>query len=1006
MRTKRLRTTTFYKPAIGLLLCAMTLTGCSRSFWRQNADNEIYALIPEKLTDRRWDLPRIDITPAPESRLFDPYPIDKGPLPPDDPAASQYMRSVNGIRQSRSWHKFGTALSIENPHWLEPFGLAPADDGSTTMPVDEEIDLPPAPAEAALIEGDTSNDVVRGQCPNGVRVLEEGQYGIENLTLEQALELSYIHSREYQTEIENLYLQALNLTFDRFQFNVRFLGIGGMEPTADATFESIPRVENSLTTNKRFGVSQLLPAGGQWAVELANSTVWLFAGPNQTNTATSLSYSLVQPLLLGAGRKVVLEGLTQSERDTLYAARDLARFRKTFFADVVGNGQNGFLGILLQTQLVANRRNNIRQLEKQVEILRAETSDTDQTTSLPLQALPPGVEIPQTLGDQFQFDPDLKLLQWKGTMSAEQEQILRMLRDSTQDKAFQATINDFIVQLRTEKVNLDVAQLESRLAGSINDVRQFERGLLDSLDRFKLQLGLPPDLTMTLDESLLDQFQLIESRFFALEKQITDYVEVISELEEGNRPITRVRTVATGLDELRQGLLQYGLKVIDQDLERVDANMPDRLSRLGSEAEREAVRKNVEKDRRLYTSLKNDYREIERDLALQIAELRRDDLNDDEVKQAVDNLSELREDLLRVVQSLQAIQAGARVELIRLQPFNLGREEAVADGLENRLDLKNARAQVMDARRREEVAANRLEAVLDIVAEGDVRTRPLAANRGENPFDFRGRRSSFRVGARFTAPLDQIAERNDYRLALIDYQRARRDYMALEDNVKFSIRQSWRQLQVLNENFEVARQALRLAATQLDLAVEEATAPPKPGQPVQRSNGQQGLNLLNALNSLLEAQNDLIGIWVDYERSRINIYRDMGIMEIDPRGVWNDEFYQQSTPSNPPEADDTEKQLETTAVSGSVIDGGPVRTGRGLDRGLRHVHAEEPQRDSGGGTVRPAGEQFALPRKVELVEDAAHNGAPGGPRRGSVRSRSTGDFRQDNRIRRSGHRSR
>ena len=127
---------------------------------------------------------------------------------------------------------------------------------------------------------------------------------------------------------------------DRFQFQVRYLGIGGRKPTADGTFQSIPQGQNSITTNKRFGISRLLPAGGQMAVELANNTVWLFAGPNQTNTASTLSYSLVQPLLLGAGRKVVLEGLTQGERNTLYATRDLARFRKTFFSGVVGN----FLG--------------------------------------------------------------------------------------------------------------------------------------------------------------------------------------------------------------------------------------------------------------------------------------------------------------------------------------------------------------------------------------------------------------------------------------------------------------------------------------------------------------------------------------------------------------------------------------------------------------------------------------------------------------------------------------
>lgn len=90
--------------------------------------------------------------------------------------------------------------------------------------------------------------------------------------------------------------------------------------------------------NSNFGVGQLLPTGGQWFMELVNNTIWLFDGPNQTQTASTLAFSLTQPLLFQAGRKVVLENLTQTERNLLYAVRDLARFRREFFTDIVGGG--------------------------------------------------------------------------------------------------------------------------------------------------------------------------------------------------------------------------------------------------------------------------------------------------------------------------------------------------------------------------------------------------------------------------------------------------------------------------------------------------------------------------------------------------------------------------------------------------------------------------------------------------------------------------------------------
>lgn len=1031
-----------------MLLLTLSVIGCSRSFWRLHADREVYGLLPEKMRDPRWALPRIDITPAAESRFFDPYPPDAGPLPPDDPAANVYMRRVDGIRQSDSWHEFGRALSIENPQWLEPFGLTPDQTRPYGEPPTEGLVPPPPPAngqpesggglEDAGVDdsgteevgfdnaGRTDGEIVQAshqtedgphqplsaggpggsspyapQCENKPFV-NTGQYGIENLTLTQALELSYIHSREYQTQIEELYLAALALTFDRFQFNVRYLGLGGREPSSDLTFESIPREQNSLTMNNRVGISQLLPAGGQWLVEFANNTVWLFAGPNQTNTASVLSYSLVQPLLFGAGRAVVLEGLTQRERDTLYAARDLARFRKLLFADVVSGGPSAFLGILQQMQVVANRRNNIRQLEIQVDLLRTLASQRPQEIPARLPALPPGLQIPPELAGQLRYDAEQQMLYWRGDMTAEQERILSGLSD---DPAFQAAANELIGRLRTETVTLDVAQLETQLANARNQLLEAERSLQDSLDQFKILLGLPPDFFLTIDDSLLDQFTLIDVRLFALEQRIDDFINVWARLDEDNPDLQQLRTVAAGLRELEGAVQRQGLQLIEEDIRRVDENMPQRLSRLSTQVEREAVRENVDRDRRLFADQREAYTRVEQELSELMEKLQDENLNLQARQEARSTLGVLREQLLKVAQSLQVIQAGLRVELISLQAFSMELAEATRTGLENRLDLMNAKAQVMDARRRQEVAANQLEAVLDIVAEGDVRT-PV----GENPFDFRGRQSSFRVGARFTAPLDQIAERNDYRLALIDYQRARRDYMALEDQVKFSIRQSWRQLRVLEQNFEITRQALRLAAMQLDQAVEDATAPVRPGQ--QRGAGSQGINLLNALDSVLGAQNDLIGIWVNYERSRINIYRDMGMMDIDPRGVWNDPFYQQNLPSSSRMNDDPQHQLGQPTALGRGNGAGPVFVRRGIegDASLRNGRASlaagrKGERPFGRGeTVRRTDRAFLLPRKIEIEAGSAGGRAASARRRRRDSDRSEDNVRRDGGVRQPGDR--
>ena len=151
--------------------------GCSREFWRDQADRDSYELIDEKMNDPRWMAPRIDIEPDPRSRFYDPYDPDYSPLPPDDDAANALMEQVGAWKGYKSWHKFGRSFTVENPHWLENLY---ADAGE--------------------------EDVVLQTSAIGT---SEQRAALRDLALPQLLELSYIHSRVYQTELENVYLQAL-----------------------------------------------------------------------------------------------------------------------------------------------------------------------------------------------------------------------------------------------------------------------------------------------------------------------------------------------------------------------------------------------------------------------------------------------------------------------------------------------------------------------------------------------------------------------------------------------------------------------------------------------------------------------------------------------------------------------------------------------------------------------------------------------------------------------------
>jgi hypothetical protein len=123
MRRRRL-STGFAGRLAAAVLALVPLPGCSRGFWRQQADQDSYQAIAEHIVDPRWAVPRFDLTPDPRSRFFDPYDPDAAPLPPDDPAAHVYMHWVDGWEGYKGWHKFGDLMSVENPQWLANFGIS------------------------------------------------------------------------------------------------------------------------------------------------------------------------------------------------------------------------------------------------------------------------------------------------------------------------------------------------------------------------------------------------------------------------------------------------------------------------------------------------------------------------------------------------------------------------------------------------------------------------------------------------------------------------------------------------------------------------------------------------------------------------------------------------------------------------------------------------------------------------------------------------------------------
>jgi hypothetical protein len=178
------------------------------------------------------------------------------------------------------------------------------------------------------------------------------------------------------------------------------------------------------------------------------------------------------------------------------------------------------------------------------------------------------------------------------------------------------------------------------------------------------------------------------------------------------------------------------------------------------------------------------------------------------------------------------------------------------------------------------VAANQLLAGLDLQLGATVGTDPQF----DQLFRFDASANTYRAGVRFDAPLNRFAERNAYRAAQIAYQQARREYMRTRDGIVRQLRLDVRNLLLTRRQFEISREQYVIAAR----AVEETEYNLRTLRDVNAGAGftQQ---FLNVLNQLLDSKNALIGLWVQYETTRMTLYANFGIMDIDAQGVWTND---------------------------------------------------------------------------------------------------------------------
>ncbi|MBN2020094.1 MAG: TolC family protein [Sedimentisphaerales bacterium] len=186
--------------------------------------------------------------------------------------------------------------------------------------------------------------------PNDIslsRILQAGTI----LTLPQAVALATDHNRMYQLEKENLYAKALDLRLTRHTFDLVPFG------AADAGYAK-DNDDEAITTGAGIGVNKLLATGATIGVGLTAAWVEVLTGNARSGLARVFTAIIDQPLLKGSDPNIVLEDLTQAERDLLYQVRSFNRFRKQFVVTTISQ----YYLILQAYDAAENARNNYETL--------------------------------------------------------------------------------------------------------------------------------------------------------------------------------------------------------------------------------------------------------------------------------------------------------------------------------------------------------------------------------------------------------------------------------------------------------------------------------------------------------------------------------------------------------------------------------------------------------------------------------------------------------------------
>lgn len=928
---------------IGLTISPL-LSGCSQTDYRLQADQDAYCLIEERNGDPRWHTDDFSIEVDPRSRYYDVTDPDRTPMPPDDPASHVYMHQVGEHEGWSHWHDNGDLSELENPVWRDVLDsyVKVTDSGAVMLDIASSLKL-------AYVHS-----------PSHQRQLEELYLSALDVSLERfnldaqlfaGLETTFRHSGRLTDNPRSNLLIGRNGTGEGSSaFMKRRFATAGELLVGFANsfvFEFAGGDTNMASSLVNFTVTQPLLRGAGRDIGLESLTA-----QERELLANLRAYSQFRQ---GFYTQVVI-----GELGVTGPRRNGTSTELQSFSGQGGNG--GYVGLLQQLQQIRNTEDNldlqertrdrlvalydnelidlvqVDQFNQSIENTRASLLDSENSLKLSLDnfktgtlGLPPSlpVDLDQTLIEPFQLFPRAA------------SPILETLYDLQTRIGDVADLFDLLTrgadlqgQLPGLAADPDVDSVEQTMEAMMFMAESIQRRLLtlnDDLEQLS-QPARPLDPPLTereqarlellrarLDgnpEALKQRFREIRSQLETLIDDLTEdsrtatveaAVPLLTEMLQLSEACLTVQARSRGIAHEPQGILTDAARLIDpvqqlfeqtrKDLSRMDAVVPVREKSMTVRAREQFRRERERLHERLY-----DLQQGEVGFDASVSRLRtlQDMLTAENRAQTLRGLVAWIQSFLQVVERLSLVPAQARLEVITVEPVTLSPQAAFQIALANRLDFMNGRAALVDRWRQIQIRADALQGILNISAAGDLGTD------GDNAARFRSPKSNLQLKAEFDAPITRLRERNEYRQSLIEYQQSRRSFIQSRDNLEKGIRALLRTLEQRRLQLEIQRRAVAIAMRRVDETQLSLNEPPAQLQPGQRAliSPTTAFNLLDAQRSLQRTQNAFLDAWLNFYTTRMRLYRELGIMDLDADGRWIETSIEDALQQLPPGTQD------------------------------------------------------------------------------------------------------